>query len=284
MSGAPRLKQIADEIARYRIVDMHQHIGSWGTWGGFDLSAGQGDQQEFDARFEFMAGYGIDVAVLQPNQQSGHDATAVAKRNDDVAAARAKHRDKFAGAMAALPLSNRTEMEREWDRIQGADFCALTFHPRFAGRPVNTPLMEEICARAEGKGWPVLMHAVAESALEALWRLDILARKFPKVKFVALAAMSSANQTQQILDLGTQRPNLYFDTACMFPTPFLIAEFCKQVGSDRLLFGSDLYTVPRTIFASPTTLFEIIATQVPAADKQRILAGNANELFRLPAS
>jgi uncharacterized protein len=283
VSKSAKLEYLKDQLSQYRIVDAHQHLGSWGSFGGFGSVEGSTWDMDTSGRFDFMSAWGIDQALIHPNQQSGSDPSAVSRFNDNVLEAHDKCLDRFPGAVASLPLTSEADINLEFNRISSSSICGLSFHHRFIAKPLNHPLMETVSGLARGKGWPIIVHCVAESTMTAMWRLSALARRFPDVKYLALTAFSGPTQAQQCLEVAIERPNIYFETALMMPNPTFVEEFCRVAGPERLLFGTDLYVIPHPIYNCPTTLFELLSANIPGDAKQRILAQNAEELFKLPS-
>jgi predicted TIM-barrel fold metal-dependent hydrolase len=71
-------------------------------------------------------------------------------------------------------------------------------------------------------------------------------------------------------------PNLYIDTSGGYPEEYLLEFAAEHIGADHILYGSD---VP--IRENSCTIGRIIGTKLSAADKHRILFGNAARLLNL---
>jgi predicted TIM-barrel fold metal-dependent hydrolase len=75
--------------------------------------------------------------------------------------------------------------------------------------------------------------------------------------------------------------NVYFDTAGIWLLGRFLEKWIKTLGSDKLIFGSDLITSPLSLNV-PYVKNEIEdSTDLTEADKDRILWGNAEKLFKL---
>lgn len=286
MAVSELAKQVAEQLGEVQLVDAHQHQGSWSSFGGLGLDRSLSPDEESRERLDFMDGWGMDYALIHPNQQSGSDAQLVAQFNDEVLAMQQASSARLIGSLAALPLGSVDDIVDEFARIERRAYCGLTFHHRFVGKPINHPFMDTVAELAETRNWPVVCHCVAESNMTAFWRICALADRHPNVRFLALTAFSGSTQSQQVLEVAGRYPNLFFETSLMMTVPNLLADVLNAAGEHRVLFGTDLYMLPRPIYRAPSTAFEILASDISSQAKSRILGENSLALFDLevPAS
>ena len=123
------------------------------------------------------------------------------------------------------------------------------------------------------------MGVAAAPAVEAVWRLERLAREFPQLTFVAMDALTTNTNSQLVLDIAKRTPNILFDTAHV-RGPAYVRQFVEAVGSHRLIFGSLFYSYPAS-YEHCVALDEIKAAKISDEDKANILALNAKNLFRI---
>lgn len=261
------------------VIDAHQHVGSWRSFSSLLSTPSEGMTAETEARLREVASlrFAVNEVCLMPSVHHDGSAAEVRKANDDVLKQLSLSKLVTIG-MFTLPLGNAEAAVAELQRCLGLGLRALTLHPRFAGKVLDHPVMWPILEALRGKGIPVFMHCLAESTLEALWRLERLAEAFPEIVFVAADALSSPSAAQWAIHVGRHRPNILFDTAVLCPLPTIIQTLCEQLGSNRLVYGSDLYVDP-PIYFFPAALYEILATPVSLDDKRLILGGNIKRLF-----
>lgn len=277
---AVRFHRALDQLEALQVVDGHQHLGSWGSFGRLNDANRESIEEDLERRLLIMDESGISAAFLHANNQQG--SRSIEEQNSDINHALSLADERLLGGLISLPLTNVEEAEAELNRSTSDRIVGLTFHHRFQGKPLDHSSMFPICELAEARGLPISVHCVAESNLCNLWRLSRLARQFPRVHFLAIAAFSGPAQAQEVLEVAHERTNISYDTSAMFPVASVLSEFCGAFGAERVVFGSDLYVFPRPIYALPSTLLEILETDISAPDKQAILADNVRRLFAPP--
>lgn len=268
------------------IFDAHQHVG--------DLAIGDASQQRkgWDAdgdreqRLKMMDKAGIQSAMVLPSLQylRPNGAADTRQINDLAAEYRERYRDRFPTAGGTVePLHGVEAGLEEIRRIaEELKLDALVWHHRFQGTFINDPSMKPFLEAAARYGLPAYIHLFAESTMEAPWGLEALAEAHPEVAFIALDAFSGVTQARYIMGIAKRCPNVYVETACVFPLGRLIEQFVAAFGSERVLFGTDLYVSP-PMYNHPHVLHEILeAPTLTDQDKRNIFFDNARRLFKLP--
>jgi predicted TIM-barrel fold metal-dependent hydrolase len=115
--------------------------------------------------------------------------------------------------------------------------------------------------------------------MEAVWRLERLAREFPELILVSLDALTTNVNSQLVLDIAKRTPNILFDTAHVRSSAY-VRHFVEAAGSHRLLFGSLFYSHPAS-YEHSATLAEVKAAKISDDDMANILCRNAKKLFKL---
>ncbi len=156
----------------------------------------------------------------------------------------------------------------------------VMFHHRFQGVFIDNWMMRPYLQKIQELGLIPFIHIMAGSEMENVWRLRVLAEEFPDVTFVALDSLSSFYQTEEIIQISSRVPNIYWDTACLWQPAFTVARFVNHVGADRLLFGSDLYG-SKTGHSPAENLGGVQGAEITEADKNKVLWDNAVRLFKL---
>ena len=99
---------------------------------------------------------------------------------------------------------------------------------------------------------------------------------------VALDGLASEDHIPQSFALAKRQKNIIFDTG---PTIGLlrekgVAKFVKEIGADRLIFGSDLYALLPSYYHN-ITLDIINNAKIAPEERAKILFGNARKLLQL---
>ena len=105
------------------------------------------------------------------------------------------------------------------------------------------------------------------------------ARSIPETPVLALDAFGSYEATRECFFIAEVAPNIVFDTSLSYNFDF-IEEFARKFGSERVAFGTDLYSHPVGRRISHL-LPQIEASSLPDSDKRNILAENARRIFGL---
>ncbi|MDI2127570.1 amidohydrolase family protein [Yinghuangia seranimata] len=269
----------------FEVLDCHHHVGD--VHGSLGLGPGavkEAADGEVAARVATMDRNGVDRAVVIPGHGYLRPAGLADTRrvNDAIAAYRDAVPDRFAAALGIVePLYGPAGLA-EVDRI--ADELGLrgvSLHTRFQGVSTDSPLVRAVVERCAERGLVPFLHALAEVADEALWKVQRLGRDFPETTFVVLDAFSSFEQARQAVEVAEVAPNLVFDTSLAY-TFDLIEPFVRAHGASRLVFGTDLYSAPLG-YRRTHVLGQVLEADLPDEDKRLILAGNIRAILGLEA-
>jgi predicted TIM-barrel fold metal-dependent hydrolase len=101
-------------------------------------------------------------------------------------------------------------------------------------------------------------------------------KKFPDLKLILAHAGGRGKMLYNVITLMENYPNIYVDFAGDIFVSGLIEEYIGRVGSERLLFGSDMPWVDIRFH-----LAHILNLNISETDKKNILGLNAVKLFNL---
>jgi uncharacterized protein len=261
------------------IVDVHQHFGLTPVVSGAGISGLDDDRRQ---RLEFMDKWGIDQAFLLPSNASpSPDGLADRRESNSVIAKYvALQPDRFPAGMGTVhPADGQRGIDEISRCVETLGLRGIVWHHHFLGTPIDHPGMHAMLDRVEELNALAFIHIVAESALEAPWRLEILAEAHPQVTFVALDGFSSFSHATWITQIAKRQSNILFDTGMLASVAHQIRDFLEIIGPDRLLLGTDFHCPPQ-LFGSPFPLTEIrdnldLSTAVSA----RVLGENALTLL-----
>jgi hypothetical protein len=262
------------------IFDIHHHLGSL-TGGSLQEGAGW-EERDYANRVRIMDSNGVTMsAILAATGYIQADGIKDTMRcNDTVAAYRKRDPKRFPVACGtveplhgARSLGELERMKREL-RLEG-----VVWHNRFQGVAIDHQLMRPLLKKVSELGLVPLVHTNAESNMEAVWRLERLAREFPELTFVSMDALTTNVNSQLVLDIARRTPNILFDTAHVRGAAY-IRTFVETVGSQRLVFGSLFYSHPAS-YEHCATIEEVTGAKISDQDMANILSRNAKRLFKL---
>jgi predicted TIM-barrel fold metal-dependent hydrolase len=265
------------------VFDIHHHIGAIAQV----MGTGRGiadPEQEYAARVRSMTDDGVAMAAVLPAtgylQPEGVKDTM--RVNDAMAAYRARDPKRFPVACGVVePLHGERSLE-ELDRIHHElRLDGVVWHHRFQGAPIDAGIMFPLVRRAGELGLVPFIHLIPVSTFEAPWRLERLALEFPDITFVALDGFAgSADYCHMVMDIGKRLPNVLFDISLFYSGSVFLKTLVDALGSERVLFGSDVYAELSTRMAAAPSLMHIVrSADITETDKANILGDNARRLF-----
>lgn len=268
------------------IFDIHHHVGATPGVGVEAAETGSAAAMEADltARLAYMDRFGIAQAALMPSIGTPTP-NGVADRkaaNDRVARYRELEPSRFPAALGTVDPADGQAALDEIDRcVEELGLRGIAWHHRFIGQAMDDLRMDPCLEKLAEHGVPAFVHIIADSTLEAVWRLEALADRFPEQQFVALDAFSSANQAHSLPHVAEKHPNIAFDTAVMVSVGHMMDRFIEMAGSDRLCLGTNFYSSPR-LFRTPFPLAELKEMDLDPDTLAAVLGGNARRILGLP--
>jgi len=274
----------------YEILDIHQHIGAvdvgvLGTENEEEGIAKFEIEEDYKKRTRMMDSYGIKCAAIMPSlhylRPRGQDDTKDV--NNIIASYKSRYSSRFPiGFGTVEPLHGEKLGVQEIERIVSElQMNGIVWHHRMQGTHISDRRMFGFLKKVEELKTVALIHVFAESTFEAPWGLEVLADRFRDVSFVAINAFSGATRSREMLSIAKRYPNIFLETCGLFPLGRLVDDFVEKIGSQRILFGTDLYVDP-PMYNYPHVLQEILASpSLTEQDKQNIFWNNARRLFKL---
>jgi len=283
VAAARRWRVIAD--VGFDVFDVHHHVGRAFDALGGDLDDAGGNaaevaRVELAERVRIMDEGGVRQALVIP----GHgylrpNGLADTRRvNNEIAAYRDDSPDRFPVACGIVEPRDGPHALDELERV-GSELglVAISFHTRFQGVSMDSRWILRYLDRMGELGLVPVIHAMDDTPEESLWKLASIARFLPDLTILALDAFSSYEATRQCFFVADVAPNVVFDTSLSYNFDF-IEEFAVRFGSERVLFGTDLYSWPVGRRVSHL-LPQIVECGLPRETKAAILGDNARRLF-----
>ncbi len=265
------------------LFDIHQH---YGVLLGVPGSGGRvtTPQEDCANRIEFLDSFGIGQAALMP----GHSYSAprgladVQAINDGLHAYAKLAPERFAAVFGTLDPRHGEANPDEVDRLAGMGFRGLSWHHRMQGLPMDHPAMFAIGERMAANGMVFMAHCYAQGDFEAPWRMRRLAERFPDMQFAALDAMTSPENLDQLLGIAEVLDNVTIDLTSSLCGPRGVRRAVDRVGADRLVFGSNFYSMSRVARISALDVVE--EAGLGEAERAAILGGNARRILGVGAA
>lgn len=182
--------------------------------------------------------------------------------NDVVAAAVRAYPDRFIGFTLLNPHRGRDDMLRELERCSSLGLRGIKLIPHYQGYPTEGPLIDVACEWAHERKQIILNHDWGSPA-----QVERLVSTYPDACFIA------GHTTAAYADIMKLHPNL-FVCSCPLIGPRECESIVAAIGSDRLLFGSDLQDLPISWGLGP-----ILFARVGEEAKGRILSGNLRSIL-----
>ena len=226
------------------LFDIHQHYGNLSGFHGLHDRSGT-PEDDLKARLAVMDRFGIAACALMPahvfsQPRGAPDVTAL---NDALLDYQQLAPDRFPVAAPTIDPRHGRRALAEVERVRDRGARALSWHQRFHGLPMDHPVMFEIAALMDRYGMTALCHCYANGDFESIWRLRRLAEAFPQTSFVALDAMTSPENLEQLMAAAEVLPNVYFDLTTSYLGVEGIRRAVDRLGPTRLVFGTNYYSL-----------------------------------------
>lgn len=118
-------------------------------------------------------------------------------------------------------------------------------------------------------------YALIHHSRSDLQEVDSLARRYPDVRWVVAHTGSSYRVADLAIEMMKKYSNVFAEITFTAVTGGIIEYMAKEVGAERIVYGSDLpMRDPRQ------QLGWVVFSDLPKADKEKILAYNAAEIIK----
>ncbi len=185
-----------------------------------------------------------------------------------------RYPDRVIGYVTVNP-NYPEDMKHELDRCFAVPgFRAIKLHPDCHGQPVDCSGYNAAFEEAEKRGCPILIHTWGSANVS---QVDGLAARFPHAVFI-MAHMGGCDVRDMVkaVNVVNRRPNVYGDLALSRSVEGNVEWLVKEIGSDRILFGTDMP------FYDPSHVITRVAlADITDEEKKNIFYRNAAKLMKL---
>jgi uncharacterized protein len=200
----------------------------------------------------------------------------VAAINDETIASVARFPDSFVGFLHLNPEHGERFLIAEIDRcILGGGLRGIKLEVSVNSRDGR---LDPIMRRAEELDIPLLHHAWYKTVQKTRCESDPsdiadLASRFPRVTIVMAHLTGGAERGVQDVK---PFPNVLIDTSGSQPVSGLVEYGVRELGADRIVFGSD---VPGRDFA--VQLGRVLGAAISEEEREKVLRLNAERILKL---
>lgn len=259
--------------------DLHQHYGGLIGVPGSSSRSAASPEADCEGRLAFMDHFGISAAAIMPahSYSAPRGLADIIVINDALHAYGRLAPDRFPALLGTVDPRHGRDCLPEIERLHAMGFRGLSWHHRMQGLPIDHPVMFAIVERMDALGMVGLFHCYAQGDFEAPWRLRRLAERFPGTSFLALDAMTSPENLEQLFSAAEGCENVFIDLTSTLLGAQGIRWAVERVGARRLVFGSNFYSM------SPIHRIDALdaldGAGLSETDRNTILSGNARSLL-----
>jgi predicted TIM-barrel fold metal-dependent hydrolase len=242
------------------VIDSHGH---YGTYRGFYFP-----KPYADGMIETMDRCGVVYTVC-----SSHTALAEADRgNAEMAQVIKDHPGRFYGYRVVNP-NHPKQVEEEVARFEDdPGFVGFKFHPSGHSYPITGKHYKPALEYAEEHRLVILSHTWGDSSHDSPKMLAEVAAAYPNVEF--LMGHSGYGDWDGALAAAREHANVYLELTAAYEIGGLIERMVKEVGSEKVVFGTDL-----PWFDPHFAIGAVCFSRIGEDDRQNILRRNAERLF-----
>lgn len=252
----------AGKSAACPIYDLHGHMGPKGT-----LFMPRAEAPEM---IRTMDGCGMRLLVF-----SHH----LALRSPDIGNAPAveavrRYPDRLRAYCVINPhYPHQVEADLASFAAHSDVYLGLKLHADWHGLPITHARYQPAWEYADRHGLLLLAHTRGDSAYSGPQLVRQMAERYPKVRFIL--GHSFMYDWDAAVHVARDFPNAYLDLCGPFFYRGVLEKFVGEVGSDRLLFGTDM-----PWFDPHQAIGSLMSADIGDDDRHNICHRNAEKLLR----
>jgi len=242
------------------IIDCHAHLGPYNV---FHIP-----HNDAEGMLKPMDKMGVQQACISAIASIGPDYKL---GNDLVAKAVKEHPERFIGYAVVNP-NYPWDMEAELKRcFRELGMRAIKLHTELHGYPIDGPNYRPALEYANSNRLVVLSHGWGSPET-----LERLSQEYPGANLiVAHGGAWNGRSPNRILQIAKTRSNVFLDTAGSLVYLGGLEQLVKEVGAEKVLYGSDF-----PFQDSYAMMGGIIYAKISDEDKEKILGLNTANLLK----
>jgi predicted TIM-barrel fold metal-dependent hydrolase len=208
------------------VVDAHAHLG-------YDCVF----EHDFNLQnlLEGMEENGIDISIVQPG--TTFDLKSIIKQHNNIAKLSKKIPGRIFGMANPNPHLPRSKYREELERcVKDLGFIGVKLHPFAHAVNPNSSTGRNVFEVASDLNIPVMIHTGSGIPWSLPSILAPIAKDFSNLRII-LAHSGGNLFAEEALLVAKNYPNIYLEAS--WTASSAIYRFCKVLGPDRIMFGSD---------------------------------------------
>ena len=259
-----------EKLKDFTIIDTHLHLG---YLSGLNLPL-----EPDSAIMAQYKKYGVSKAIF-----SHHYAiSSVDFGLECTLSALEKYKGSFFAYLVYNPNFERRSLEIIKEYISSESVAGVKIHPSWHACYPYDERYNKFWDFADSEGLIVLTHSWNPNVSNKSQRFsdpcffEKIAKAHPNVKIILAHAGGRGNYLYKVIDLIINNDNLYVDFAGDIFEPFLVRDYVKRAGSEKLLFGTDLPWLDLRYYLS-----NMLSAEISDSDRKNIFGLNAARLFSI---
>ncbi|RKY89098.1 hypothetical protein DRQ09_01935 [candidate division KSB1 bacterium] len=244
------------------IIDMHAHLGPYYNMHIPDCSA--------ESMIKNMDLCGIDKAVISPNIGLSSDFVS---GNNLMLQTIKSYRQRFYGACIVngnYPVLSMRELDRCFKLEK--DVVIIKLHPALTRCKMNDKRMKPVYRFASEHKLFILVHTWLDE--DPYGNQDIfaeVAKEYPDIKWI-MGHSGGPYGSYKAVEIAKKLPNVFLDIAISMRPARQIEFLVKEIGSERIFFGTD------NPFLDPRPqIGRVCLADISQKDKENIFSKNARK-------
>ncbi|MFC1716899.1 amidohydrolase family protein [Candidatus Poribacteria bacterium] len=239
------------------VIDSHTHMGPYFNFHIPDNDAG--------SMMEVMDRLGVNLACTSPHV----GITPEFRMGNDMAAQAVQdHPGRFFGYIT-INGNYPDDIPEEIERCYSMGMRGFKIHPSLHGYPANGENLRPMWEFADEKGLPVLSHTWAGDGMCSPGILGKLAEEYTNAQVILGHSGGTLAGYDEAVEVAKKQENVFLETCSSSVVYGMIERFVREVGADRILFGSDMPFVNAN-----AQIGKILYAKIPDQDKRKILGLN----------
>lgn len=253
-----------ESLCGHRVVDAHVHVGPLGAYVYRPVSSSEDILRSMDQ-------IGIDQSCINSMWALTGD---MREGNNEIAGIANTHPERFVAFAVINPRAEGAadEVER---CVTGLGMRGIKLHPRLHITPLSDISYEPVLETAERLGVPVESHSTRTDPFTSAAQFKAVAQRHSLLKLIMCHGGNDGPGVLEGIQLAKRYPNITIDTTGVgYWHAGFIERAVKELGADRVLFGSDL-----TLFDQACQIGPLGYARLSDEDKAQIMGDTIRRLL-----